>query len=163
MPIPQVTDRIKEAPAVVLRAVFAGIGQVLMAVDKIRAQMEQATSPAEADQKSTAGRERQRHGAPGAYDDPEHHCPAPGRSARRRRGCPDGSRRAEAGHRSEGGRHFEADHRSEAGHHAQVDHHAQADHRSEGGRREADRHARGWASHSCPGETSAVGPGCCPG
>ena len=44
MPIPQVTDRIKEAPAVVLRAVFAGIGQVLMAVDKIRAQMEQAAS-----------------------------------------------------------------------------------------------------------------------
>jgi hypothetical protein len=52
MPIPQVTDRIKEVPAVVLRAVFAGIGQVLMAVDKIRAQMEQASSPAEADQKS---------------------------------------------------------------------------------------------------------------
>src|SRR5215467_5660328 len=45
MPIPQVTDRIKEAPAVALRAVFAGIGQLLMAVDKIRAQMqEQATS-----------------------------------------------------------------------------------------------------------------------
>ena len=45
MPIPQVTDRIKEAPAVALRAVFAGIGQFLMAVDKIRAQMqEQATS-----------------------------------------------------------------------------------------------------------------------
>src|SRR6185312_13811351 len=47
MPIPQVTDRIKEAPAVALRAVFAGIGQLLMAVDKIRAQMqEQAASPA---------------------------------------------------------------------------------------------------------------------
>ena len=30
MPIPQVTDRIKEAPAVALRAVFAGIGQLLM-------------------------------------------------------------------------------------------------------------------------------------
>jgi hypothetical protein len=45
MPIPQVTDRIKEAPAMALRAVFAGIGQLLMAVDKIRAQMqEQATS-----------------------------------------------------------------------------------------------------------------------
>ena len=49
MPIPQVTDRIKEAPAVVLRAVFAGIGQLLMAVDKIRAQtQEQHTSPAPA-------------------------------------------------------------------------------------------------------------------
>ena len=51
MPIPQVTDRIKEAPAVALRAVFAGIGQLLMAVDKIRAQMqEQATSSAPASQ-----------------------------------------------------------------------------------------------------------------
>ena len=47
MPIPQVTDRVKEAPAMALRAVFAGIGQLLMAVDKIRAQMqEQATSSA---------------------------------------------------------------------------------------------------------------------
>src|SRR5262249_58590216 len=55
MPIPQVTDRIKEAPAVVLRAVFAGIGQLLMAVDKIRAQMEQDTAPAEADQKAPNG------------------------------------------------------------------------------------------------------------
>src|SRR5262245_59737845 len=55
MPIPQVTDRIKEAPAVVLRAVFAGIGQLLMAVDKIRAQMEQATPPAEADQQAPNG------------------------------------------------------------------------------------------------------------
>jgi hypothetical protein len=51
MPIPQVTDRVKEAPAVALRAVFAGIGQLLMAVDKIRAQMqEQATSSAPASQ-----------------------------------------------------------------------------------------------------------------
>jgi len=57
MPIPQVTDRIKEAPAVVLRAVFAGIGQVLMAVDKIRAQIEQAASPAEADQKAPGATE----------------------------------------------------------------------------------------------------------
>jgi hypothetical protein len=47
MPIPQVTDRIKEAPAVVLRAIFAGIGQVLMAADKIRAQVqEQFAQPA---------------------------------------------------------------------------------------------------------------------
>ena len=58
MPIPQVTDRIKEAPAVVLRAVFAGIGQVLMAVDKIRAQIEQAASPAEADQKAPGAAEQ---------------------------------------------------------------------------------------------------------
>jgi hypothetical protein len=56
MPIPQVTtDRIKEAPAVALRAVFAGIGQLLMAVDKIRAQMqEQATSAAPGQQRPSA-------------------------------------------------------------------------------------------------------------
>ena len=30
MPIPQVNDRIKEAPVVMLRAVFAGIGQILL-------------------------------------------------------------------------------------------------------------------------------------
>ena len=54
MPIPQVTDRIKEAPAVVLRAVFAGIGQLLMAVDKIRAQsQEHPASPAPAGQDGT--------------------------------------------------------------------------------------------------------------
>ena len=55
MPIPQVTDRLKEAPAVALRAVFAGIGQLLMAVDKIRAQMqEQATSAAPGQQRPSA-------------------------------------------------------------------------------------------------------------
>jgi hypothetical protein len=36
MPIPQVNDRIKEAPVVVLRAVFAGIGQLLLTADKVR-------------------------------------------------------------------------------------------------------------------------------
>lgn len=37
MPNPQVNDRIKEAPAVMLRAVFAGVGQLLLAADKVRA------------------------------------------------------------------------------------------------------------------------------
>ena len=36
MPMPQLTDRIKEAPAIMLRAVFAGVGQLLLAVDKVR-------------------------------------------------------------------------------------------------------------------------------
>ena len=36
MPLPQVNDRIKEVPAQALRAVFAGIGQVLLVADKIR-------------------------------------------------------------------------------------------------------------------------------
>lgn len=42
MPIPQVNDRIREAPAVVLRAVFAGVGQLLLAADKVRARAGQA-------------------------------------------------------------------------------------------------------------------------
>ena len=45
MPIPQVTDRLKEAPAMVLRTVFAGIGQLLMAADKLRAQLEGQFAP----------------------------------------------------------------------------------------------------------------------
>jgi hypothetical protein len=46
MPIPQVNDRIKEAPVVVLRAVFAGIGQVLLTADKVRARAaEQVWTP----------------------------------------------------------------------------------------------------------------------
>ncbi len=45
MPFPPVTDRLKEAPAVVLRAVFAGIGQLLMAADKVRSQLQEQLSP----------------------------------------------------------------------------------------------------------------------
>jgi hypothetical protein len=36
MRVPQVTDRMKEAPAHALRAVFAGIGQVLLVADRIK-------------------------------------------------------------------------------------------------------------------------------
>jgi hypothetical protein len=45
MPIPQVNDRIKEAPAVMLRAVFAGVGQLLLAADKVRARAAGTTWP----------------------------------------------------------------------------------------------------------------------
>ena len=45
MPIPKVTDRLKEAPAMVLRTVFAGIGQLLMAADKLRAQLQEQLAP----------------------------------------------------------------------------------------------------------------------
>jgi hypothetical protein len=46
MPIPQVNERIKEAPVVVLRAVFAGIGQILLTADKVRARAaEQVWTP----------------------------------------------------------------------------------------------------------------------
>ena len=36
MRVPQVTERMKEAPAQALRAVFAGIGQVLLVADRIK-------------------------------------------------------------------------------------------------------------------------------
>jgi len=38
MGIPQVTDRIKEAPAHALRAVFSGFGQLLLAAERLRSQ-----------------------------------------------------------------------------------------------------------------------------
>ena len=45
MPLPQVSDRIKELPGQALRAVFAGVGQLLLAADKVRTQL--ATPPGE--------------------------------------------------------------------------------------------------------------------
>src|SRR5579862_7369126 len=42
MPVPQITDRIKDAPGIVLRAVFAGVGQLLLAADRLRGRTEQA-------------------------------------------------------------------------------------------------------------------------
>jgi len=47
MPIPQVNDRIKEAPAVMLRAVFAGVGQLLLAADKVRTRAAGTSWPAD--------------------------------------------------------------------------------------------------------------------
>ena len=53
---PQVSDRIKEAPAQALRGVFAGIGQVLLITDKLRnktpAQVPQARAPQPAQPRS---------------------------------------------------------------------------------------------------------------
>ena len=37
MPLPQVNDRLKEIPAQALRTVFATIGQLLLAADRLRA------------------------------------------------------------------------------------------------------------------------------
>ena len=46
MPLPQVNDRIKEIPAQTLRAVFAGIGQMLLIADKLRTRAaEQISGP----------------------------------------------------------------------------------------------------------------------
>src|SRR6516164_10601775 len=56
MPIPQVNDRIKEAPVVVLRAVFAGIGQILLTADKVRARAaEQVWTPEQPAGRGPAG------------------------------------------------------------------------------------------------------------
>ena len=46
MRVPQVNDRVKEAPAVVLRAVFAGIGQLMSTADKIRNRPASGQAPA---------------------------------------------------------------------------------------------------------------------
>jgi hypothetical protein len=54
MPIPQVNDRIKEAPVTVLRAVFAGIGQLLLTADKVRARAAEQVWPPD---RAAAGRE----------------------------------------------------------------------------------------------------------
>src|SRR5215510_4896855 len=56
MPIPQVNDRIKEAPAVMLRAVFAGVGQLLLAADKVRSRAAGTSWPA--DRTALKGRAR---------------------------------------------------------------------------------------------------------
>jgi hypothetical protein len=56
MPIPQVNERIKEAPVVVLRAVFAGIGQILLTADKVRSRAaEQVWTPDRAPVRTSAG------------------------------------------------------------------------------------------------------------
>ena len=46
MRVPQVNDRVKEAPVQVLRAVFAGIGQLMSTADKIRNKPASAEAPA---------------------------------------------------------------------------------------------------------------------
>ena len=48
MRVPQVSERVKEAPAQALRAVFAGIGQLLSASDKLRGKPATDEAPAEA-------------------------------------------------------------------------------------------------------------------
>ena len=47
MRVPQVNERVKEAPAHALRALFAGIGQLLSVSDKIRGKSATAKAPAE--------------------------------------------------------------------------------------------------------------------
>jgi hypothetical protein len=51
---PQVSDRIKEAPAQALRGVFAGIGQLLLITDKLRNKTPAQAPPARVPQPSDA-------------------------------------------------------------------------------------------------------------
>ena len=68
MRVPQVSERIKEAPAQALRGVFAGIGQLLLITDKLRnkppasQQVPQARAPQPSETVSPA--------APGSADPP---------------------------------------------------------------------------------------------
>lgn len=48
MRVPQVSERVKEVPAQALRAMFAGIGQLLSASDKVRGKSATDQAPAEA-------------------------------------------------------------------------------------------------------------------
>ena len=48
MRVPQVSERVKEAPAQALRTMFAGIGQLLSASDKLRGKSATDEAPAEA-------------------------------------------------------------------------------------------------------------------
>lgn len=66
MRVPQVNERVKEAPAHALRAMFAGIGQLLSATDKLRGKSAQAPGTAE-----TAAKAPETTAANGAATAPE--------------------------------------------------------------------------------------------
>jgi hypothetical protein len=66
MRVPQVNERVKEAPAQALRAMFAGIGQLLSATDKLRGKSAQAPATTE-----TAAKAPETTAANGAATAPE--------------------------------------------------------------------------------------------
>ena len=72
MRVPQVSERIKEAPAQALRGVFAGIGQLLLITDKLRNKASHQDVP--------------RARPPGASETVTDTTYQPGRSGRRARG-----------------------------------------------------------------------------
>jgi len=55
---PQITGRTKLGPTEALRAVFSGIGRILMAADRSQGQVSSAGAPADARNGRTAGRRR---------------------------------------------------------------------------------------------------------
>jgi len=78
MRVPQVSDRIKEAPAQALRGVFAGIGQLLLITDKLRnktpagQQVPQARAPEPSETRADPA-----PAAPAAAPTPAQPAPAP--------------------------------------------------------------------------------------
>jgi hypothetical protein len=66
MRVPQVNERVKEVPAHALRAMFAGIGQLLSVADKLRSKSAQAPATAE-----TAAKAPEARTANGAATAPE--------------------------------------------------------------------------------------------
>ena len=78
MRVPQVSDRIKEAPAQALRGVFAGIGQLLLITDKLRnktpagQQVPQARAPEPSETRADPA-----PAAPAAAPPPAQPAPAP--------------------------------------------------------------------------------------
>ena len=71
MRVPQVTERMKEAPAQALRAVFAGIGQVLLVADRIR------NRPADGEGTPSAASPQPAGDAPAATAEAAAEAPAP--------------------------------------------------------------------------------------
>ena len=73
MRVPQVSERIKEAPAQALRGVFAGIGQLLLITDKLRNKTPAGTDVPRArtpEAPENAHRRRPRPTWPGAAAEP---------------------------------------------------------------------------------------------
>jgi hypothetical protein len=76
----EVGDRLKEAPAVLLRAVFAGIGQLLLAADRIRAR---ALEPRPPEDREGTALPRPAPGSGPAAPPPRSAAPPPGPAAPR--------------------------------------------------------------------------------
>jgi len=83
MRVPQVSDRIKEAPAQALRGVFAGIGQLLLITDKLRnktpagQQVPQARAPEPSETRADPAPAAPAAAPPPAQPPPAQPAPAP--------------------------------------------------------------------------------------
>lgn len=66
MGIPQVPDQVRRGPTLALRAVFAGIGKIVMAADRPEASSSQSDGRASAERQRPAARRQQRSAPPPA-------------------------------------------------------------------------------------------------